>query len=71
MSGFERALLASRLALAIDHMAGRYGVACMKQAYATIGSDEHAAAERRATRQYKALQRLTAALRRIADGGAS
>lgn len=68
MSTIDRIRLAVRLQTAIDNMAGRYGIACMDQAYARTPA-ERAAANRKACRQYRALMRLTTALSNLAIGG--
>jgi hypothetical protein len=65
---WDRIRLALHLERSINNMAGRYGIACMDQANARLGTDEHAAANRKASRQYRALMRLTCALSELVGG---
>ncbi|MGC5329794.1 hypothetical protein [Micromonospora sp. DT62] len=69
MTAEEHQLLAVRLGVAADSMAARYGLTCMEIAYARPGTDAHALAHRKASRQYRALMRLTAALTNLALTG--
>jgi hypothetical protein len=69
MSETERLQLAVRLKLAIDQMAGRYGIGCIEQACARPGSAEHLKACRKTARQYRTLMRLTHAFAELAAGG--
>ena len=67
MTTDERIALAIRLQRAIDNMAGRYGITCMELCRTKPGR-EWAEADRKASRQYRALMRLTAALSNLAIG---
>lgn len=67
MTTADRTRLALRLDHAINAMAGRYGIACMDQAYARTPAERYAA-NRKASRQYLALMRLTTALTELAIG---
>lgn len=74
MSDFDpnRLDLALRLADAITRMTARYGEAVADYAYATshrTHADERARLTRAYTRRYRAVQRLTRALRDLAVGG--
>lgn len=64
MTGPEHA---ARLGDAVNRMAGRYGISCMDQMAART-RDEIRKADRAASRQYRALMRLTSALANLAGG---
>ncbi|MEU4570817.1 hypothetical protein [Micromonospora sp. NPDC023956] len=54
---------------AVITMATRYGTSCMKQGMARSDNEQYAKADRAATRQFAALQRLTRALAEAAQDG--
>lgn len=65
---------AARLERAVMDMAARYGLSCMDQGLSDPGTPECDRADRAAARQFRALSRLTMALRAVAvevAGGAA
>lgn len=60
------AMRAGQLERAVMDMAGRYGISCMEQGIAEPGSTEYLRADRASSRQFRALSRLTMALRAVA-----